>query len=236
MEGLALRPAVKICGLMRAEDVRMCVRHGVDIIGFVVDYPRPVPWNIGAESVKELMKAVSRPTETCIVTGGDAERIIKLALETRPDYIQLHYGESPADTAFIADNLSKHNIKVIKSLFPDSADLENTARKFEAAGVYALLLDPRTPDNAVDGGAADFAAYIKIKSAVKCPVVLAGGINPGTAEEAVRQTGASIIDLMTGVERSPGIKDEEKIKMLVISLFAGQSRPKSLKNCSKTIS
>ena len=209
-----MRPAVKICGLTLAEDARMCVRHGADIIGFVVDYPRPVPWNIDAETAKELMKTVSRPTETCIVTGGEAERIIKLALKTMPDYIQLHHRETFADTAFIVDNLRKHKIKVIKSLFPDMADLEKTARKFEDAGVYALLLDPRTPDNAVDGGAADFATYIKIKRAVSCPVILAGGITPENVMEAVRQTVPPIIDLMTGVEQSPGIKDEEKVKTL----------------------
>jgi len=118
-----------------------------------------------------------------------------VALETRPDYVQLHYRKTLADTAFIVDNLRKYNIKIIKSLFPDSADLEKTARQFESAGVYALLLDPRTPDNAVDGGVADFAFYIKIKHAVKCPVILAGGINHDNVKEAVRQTGAPIIDL-----------------------------------------
>jgi len=108
-----LRPTVKICGLTRADDVRLCVRHGADIIGFVVDYPRPVPWNVSAESVNELMKAVSRPAETCIVTGGEAERIINLTLETRPDYVQLHYRETPADTASIVDNLRKYNIYLV---------------------------------------------------------------------------------------------------------------------------
>jgi len=206
---------------MRVEDVLTCVLHGADIIGFVVDYPRPVPWNISAESVMELMKAVSKPVETCIVTGGDSERIIKLALKTKPDYIQLHYGETLEDATSIVDNLRKYNIKVIKSLFPDMADLEKMARQFESVGVYALLLDPRTPDNAVNGGDANFAAYIKIKCAVKCPVILAGGINPGNVEETVRQTRPPVIDLMTGVEHSPGIKDGEKIVTLFKLLFDG---------------
>ena len=205
----------------------MCVRHGVDIIGFVADYPRPVPWDLytsngcaasnkrGIQAVIELMQAVSRPVQTCIVTGGSVEKILKLALEAKPNYIQLHCNETLEDTAYISETLAKHGIKIIKTLFPDTPELEKTATKFSAAGVHALLLDPRTPDNAVDGGSVNLSMYRKIQQAVSCPVILAGGITPENVKEIVLQSEASMIDLMTGVESSPGIKDEAK----VIKLF-----------------
>ena len=205
---------VKICGLMRTEDVRMCVRHGADIAGFVVGYPRPVPWNLSPEAAKALM-AASKPAQTCIVTGGPREKILGLVNETQPDYVQLHGGETLEDTIFLTGELNKRGVKIIKTLFPGTPDLLKTAKDFCAAGVWALLLDPRAPDNAVSGGAADLGAFTELRDAVDCPVILAGGLTPENAAESVRRTRAGIIDLMTGVERRPGEKDEAK----VLSLF-----------------
>ena len=221
-----MRPTVKICGLMRAQDVEMCARQGADIIGFVVDYPRPVPWNLSAESACELMRLVAKPAQTCIVTGGSADKIIALALQTKPDYIQLHCGETLEDTAHICIALRGQGIKVIKALFPDTPSLEQAARQFSATGIHALLLDPRTPDNATGSGhTADFAVYSQVRSAASCPVILAGGITPANVAEAITRTGAPTIDLMTGVERAPGIKDEAKVAALFRAMryLAGQS-------------
>jgi phosphoribosylanthranilate isomerase len=95
------------------------------------------------------------------------------------------------------------------------ADLEKTAADFCATGVHALLFDPRTPDNATDSGAADLDTFIKLQSAVNCPVIIAGGITAANVAEIILKTTPQTIDLMTGVESRPGIKDETK----VISFF-----------------
>ncbi len=212
-----MRPVVKICGLTRLEDVNLCIQYGADILGFVTEYPRPVPWNISAQTAKKLISAVSGRAETCIVTGGAPERVIPLALETGADYVQLHCDETPADAAIIVKALNKRK-RVVKALYPDTPDILKTARAFEAAGVYALLLDPRAPSSASDGGAADLAAWRVLRRAVSCPVILAGGIAPENAAAMVRQTGAKIIDLMSGVESSPGVKDALKIEALFKAL------------------
>jgi len=205
---------------MRAEDVRMCIRHGAAIAGFVVDYPRPVPWNLSAKAAKELMPAVSKPAETCIVTGGRPEQILRLASALQPDYVQLHGGETLADTQRLVNELGKHSIKVIKTLFPGTPDLIKNAADFCSTGIYALLLDPRMPEHADRGGVADLSAFIRLRRAVSRPVILAGGITPENVAEIIRKTQAGIIDLMTGVERCHGIKDEAK----VISLFKAIGR------------
>ena len=219
-----MRPTVKICGLMRAEDVQMCVRHGVDIVGFVVDYPRPVPWNLNVQSAKELMPLASGQAKSCIVTGGSPNKVLRLVMETRPDYVQLHCGENLADTTRLVGDLSKSGVRIIKTIFPNTPDLEKSAADFCKAGVYALLFDPRTPDNAAIGGRADLAAFIKLRDAVRCPVILAGGIHSGNIMEIIKKTDAQMIDLMTGVEQSPGIKAEAK----VISLFGALPKIKSI--------
>ncbi len=219
-----MRPIVKICGLMRAEDVRMCIRHGADIVGFVVEYPRPVPWNLSAAEAKELIAAIRKPTETCVVTGGPPAHVLRVAAETKPDYIQLHGGETLGETAILVGELEKRGIKIIKALFPDTPDLEKTAVDFCAAGVHALLFDPRTPNNASHSGTADLPAYQRLRHAANCPAILAGGITPENAARIVRQTKARMIDLMSGVEISPGIKDEAKVAALFQAL-QGSNRP-----------
>ena len=83
-------PIVKICGLMRPEDIRLCQQSGVNIIGLVTEYPLPVPWNISAERAAELMSLVQSPMQTCLVTGGTRAKILTLAESLRPDYLQLH--------------------------------------------------------------------------------------------------------------------------------------------------
>ena len=211
---------VKICGLKSEGDVRMCAGHGADIIGFVVDYPRPVPWNLGAREAKKLAAAAPPLLETCVVTGGPPDKILKTVLEIRPDYVQLHGGETLRDTMRLIDELG-NGVKIIKTLFPDTPDLQRSAAEFCEAGVYALLFDPRTPKNAASGGTADIDAFLRLKNAVSRPVVLAGGINPENAAEIIAKSGAEIIDLMTGVERAPGVKDEKKVKLLFENIREG---------------
>ena len=203
---------------MRADDVQMCVQHGADIVGFVVAYPHPVPWNLDAATARELIAAVRKPARTCVVTGGLPDHVLRIATQTQPDYIQLHGGETLEDTARLVGELGPRGIKVIKAIFPDTPDLEKTAAKFCAAGVHAVLFDPRTPHRAGHGGVADLSAYRKLQRALRCPAILAGGITPENVADIVRQTNAPMIDLMSGVEVSPGIKDQAKVAALFQAL------------------
>lgn len=209
-----MRPLVKICGIMNTHDVHMCARHGADIVGFVVDYPHPVPWNINLELAKELVAATPQSTKTCIVTGGPPDKILRIAAEVKPGYIQLHNDESLEDTVLLVRELEKHGIKIIKTIFPNTPNLEKSAAEFCTAGIYALLYDQRTPDNAVDSGAADLPTFMRLKGTVSCPVILAGGITPENVADIISRTGAQVIDIMTGVERRYGIKDEERVSSL----------------------
>ena len=204
----AARPSVKICGLMREEDVLLCARHGANMLGFVVDYPRDVPWNLNVQDAIKLIHA--SPVQSCVVMDGSAEKILGLAREMRPDFMQLH-----ACGAALCGELRKFGVGVIATLSPALPDLTQAAERLCRAGVHALLLDPR---RAAQGGAADFAGYAKLKAAVDCPVILAGGLNPENVRQAVEQTNAAAIDLMSGVESSPGRKDATKVAALFQAL------------------
>jgi len=199
---------------MSERDVCMCVRHGADIVGFVVNYPCPVPWDIDIELARELIARTPKPAKTCVVTGGAPDKIIHIAKETKPEYVQLHSAETLGDTLQLVRELGKYGIKIIKAVSPDMPDLEKSAVDFCEAGVYALLIDSRTHDNVFASNAVDVDVFVRLKRSVNCTVILAGGINPENVSEIIHKTGAQAIDLMTGAERSYGIKDEKKVKAL----------------------
>lgn len=216
---------LKICGLMRAEDVQMCCDHGVDICGFVTEYPLDVPWNLTAEDCRELLRYVAVPSKSCIVTGGEREKIHDLAMMLRPNYVQLHYHETLEDTAYIVKKLSPHGISVIKTI-PNSSEErlaqfgidspEDCAKLLSKAGVAVILVDSRGPSNASAGGsAADMSFFRRVKASAECTVMLGGGIRSDNCCEIITQAHPDIIDVMTGVESEPGKKSRRLLTDLL---------------------
>ena len=134
------RVTIKICGLMNEEDVAFCQEVGVDILGFVTEYPLPVPWNLNRQEAAALLARVSLPHKSCIVTGGSPEKILDLARELKPDLIQLHYRESLEETSRIVEALTPLGIGIIKTVPPDSKE---RVRQFgtEDLSVIASLLE-----------------------------------------------------------------------------------------------
>jgi len=200
---------IKICGLMRQCDVQLCEELGVDVLGFVVEYPRDVPWNLTREQAKELIAAAKRPT--CMVTGGTPESVIALAEELKPAMVQLHYKETVFDTAEIAATLKQSGIKTIRAVHND-ADIEELCK----TEIAAILVDSRTSENAAKSSlAVDTGLFNRIKERSTKPLIIAGGITPDNVSDIIARTGADWIDVMSGVEHSPGDKDKIKIEMLV---------------------
>lgn len=220
-----MNPKLKICGLMREEDVTMCCGLGVDICGFVVEYPVTVPWNLTREQCAALLTSISADSKSCIVTGGDRDKIIGLALTLKPDLVQLHYHETLGDTFSIVHALLPYGIGVIKTIPTSPSERHRQfgteepalcARRLCEAGVNAILVDSRGPSNAADiGTPADFSLYQRVKAATSCPVMLGGGITPENYSGIQKKAFPDAVDVMSGVECIPGIKDREKILKLI---------------------
>ena len=229
---------VKMCGFMREEDVDAGIRQSVDILGFVVDYPVPVPWNMELVRAEELVKHFRKAaddttagqhrtatTRCCVVTGGPAEKILNIERTLRPDYIQLHYKETADDIrALKAAGITAKIVKTVPLKPEDrltqsgSEDMAECAKVFEEAGADIVLVDARGPENASNSkNLIDAELYKTVKQAVKIPVMAAGGITPENVGDIVDILQPDIIDMMTGIEISPGIKSEERI----ISLMRG---------------
>lgn len=220
---------VKICGIMREEDIETCVRYGTDIVGFVVEYPVDVPWNLERERAKELIehfrnvsKKSNQPVKCCIVSGGNVDKLEKLVQFLEPDYIQMHYKENAKDVEQLKERLAGTKTQIIKTVLNVS-----DAPEFEKSGADILLVDARNSENAANSKATiDEEMYNKVRSSVKIPVMAAGGIMPENVAEIVNRLQPEIIDLMTGVEDKPGQKSEEKIRNLFEEL---KSRKRAMK-------
>ncbi|TFH43765.1 MAG: phosphoribosylanthranilate isomerase, partial [Chrysiogenales bacterium] len=75
---------IKICGMTKEEDIRLCVKAGANALGFVVEYPIDVPWNLDRQKARELMRAVPPFISRVIVVGDDPELVIELTEFLRP--------------------------------------------------------------------------------------------------------------------------------------------------------
>jgi len=215
---------VKICGLMNHKDVNLCVRAGVHVTGFVVDYPIHVPWNLDTAKACELIQKVPPFVSTCVVTGGSPEKVLDTAKKTCPDVIQLHHEETLEDIERIAYQLKLMGIKTIKALRIDEygncnfeiPDPAIAARELARTGIAAILADSFT--TTMPGGtgvAVHLPAFQAIKQESPLPVILAGGLNPLNILEAIQKTRPYAVDVLTGVETEPGSKEPVKIDRLM---------------------
>ena len=229
-----MRPLLKICGLMREEDVELCCRKGVDICGFVTEYTVPVPWNMDRERTAHLLAEVRGRAGTCIVSGGSLEKLCDLTLRLRPDYIQLHGGETIGVTAALTAELKPLGIRVIKTI-PVSADARTRefgtpdpaqcARMLDDAGVYAALVDARGPENAAGTRLhADPGLFLEVRRAAHCVTILGGGVRSENCAALVAALHPAVVDVMTGVEIAPGVKSEAMLDDLLTALNGAASR------------
>lgn len=223
---------VKICGLMNKNDVDVCVMAGVDMAGFVVEYPLPVPWNLAAGEAKDLIRQVSAPVKACVVTGGPVDKVLALAEELRPHIIQLHYRETLEDVRRAAKELIGSGIRTIKALRLDgcgNCDFEIpdpvlAARELSKTGIDAIVVDSYTA--ASPGGTGvnvDLSVFRAVQRESGLPVILAGGLNPENIAPIAAAVNPYGVDVLTGVEAVPGQKDKEKIIRLM-RILSGFSR------------
>lgn len=213
---------VKICGLQSRADVDAC--RQADMLGFVTEYPVDVRWNVSRDKARELA-AYAGDAATCIVTGGDVDKILSLCDCIRPSFVQLHYRETLSQADRLARELEKSHIKVIKTLPRDederalqfgTADIKACVDMINISAIHSVLVDSRSHANA--GGAsvtADLELYGTVRQYSGKIVILAGGITPLNVGEVVSRVKPDFIDVMSGVESSTGGKDEDKVNRLM---------------------
>ncbi|HHJ34896.1 MAG TPA: phosphoribosylanthranilate isomerase [Gammaproteobacteria bacterium] len=198
-----MRTRVKICGITRSEDARLAVEAGVDAIGLVFYEKSPRFVSDGqAEAITQSIPAfVSR---VALFKDADEPTILSIIDAVEIDLIQFH-GSEPA--AF-CEQFNRPYIKALgmKAAHCDAGYLIASEKKYRSA--KALLLDGHAPGEA--GGTGESFDWSAI-GAIKKPVILAGGLTAKNVKQAIEIVRPFAVDVSSGVERAPGIKDKDKI-------------------------
>lgn len=195
-----MRTRVKICGITRIEDAEAAARAGADAIGLVFDPASPRC--VDLERARAIAQAVP-PFVTVVGLFVDAapERVREVLNWVGLDLLQFHGTESPEQCRQYA----RRYIKAIR-MRPE-VDLLGEARRYaDAAGI---LLDSFVPG--VSGGSGRTFDWTRVPRDFGRPLILAGGLAPHNVAEAIRRVRPYAVDVSSGVERSPGVKDPDKI-------------------------
>jgi phosphoribosylanthranilate isomerase len=225
---------IKICGLMRDEDIRLCTQAGVHALGFVVEYPIDVPWNLDRMTARTLMRGVPPFVTRVIVVGDDPGTVIDLAKILKPHVVQLHGSEPLSVTASLVAEIKALGSQVIKALRFSIVTgkcrsvCENpveAAKLIEETGVDALVLDSVSEAlPAGTGQSLDWSVARKIRENIRLPVVLAGGLNSKNVRQAVAAVDPYGVDVISGVENPVGRKDPGKVKAFVEAVARAAGR------------
>ena len=200
---------VKICGLTRPADLAAAAEAGAAYAGFV-HFPKS-PRHLEADALAALARHA--PPGLCkVLLTVDAEdaRLDALLAAAPIDMLQLHGAESPAR---VAELRARHGLPVMKAVGLRDAD-DLAALDAAARAADQLLIDAKPPAGADLPGGNGLAFDWRLLSGrrIAGPWMLAGGLTPATAAEAVRLTGAAQLDVSSGVESAPGVKDPARIR------------------------
>jgi phosphoribosylanthranilate isomerase len=206
----------KICGVTTTEALDAALDGGARFVGFVV-YPRS-PRHLSRDNLAALAQRARGRAETVIVTvDAEDELLAGLAQIARPDWIQLHGSESPARVAHAAQYAGRGVIKAL-----GVARAEDLAQAAAYAPVADMLLfDAKPPPGGLPGGnAAAFDWGILAGKSLPRPWLLSGGLTPENVREAITASGAALVDVSSGVEAAPGLKDPVRIAQFLAAARA----------------
>ena len=206
--------AVKICGLSGTEAIDAAVSAGA-AYGGLVFHPNS-PRNLALEQARGLADHMrGRLKIVALIVDRDDAAIEALVNTVRPDILQLHGQESARRSAYIRGRFRLPVIKVLP--VADASDLAAAAEYEDAADM--LMFDARPPKGAQrpGGHGASFDWKILGGRRFTKPWFLAGGLSPENVARAIQLSGAELVDVSSGVESAPGIKDVQRIRDFLLA-------------------
>jgi len=204
--------AVKICGLTGPQDVVAAADAGARYVGFVF-FPKS-PRNVSVQQAKALAAEVPfGVAKVALTVNADDALLDEITQNVAIDILQLHGSESVERVAQIK---ARTGLPVMNAIgISDADDLQKIVDYGRVADM--LLVDAKPPKNAdLPGGnglAFDWRLLAGRKWAV--PWMLAGGLTPDNVQQAIQLTGARQVDVSSGMESAPGVKDPAKVAAFV---------------------
>ena len=206
---------VKICGITNKQDMDAIIKHDAYYAGLM--FFEKSPRFVKTELAKQLSLHAGNKIKKVAVAVNPDTRFLDEIIENVPlDFIQLHGEETPERVKEIK---LKYQLPVIKAIgISEVKDLKLVSIFSEVSD--QLLIDAKPPKSSIlPGGNGLIFDWNLIKNIkFDCPWLLAGGLNSKNAAKAIDLTGATQLDLSSGVERSPGVKDKNKIASFMSSI------------------
>lgn len=195
---------IKICGITNLVDAEVAVRYGADALGFI--FHEPSPRYISPMQVSEITKRLPPFVNvTGVFVNAKTNDILEMAKMCLLDTIQLHGEEEPDSCRVIMES----GYKVIKAVRVKDEGSLSMLSLYPL--VSAFLLDSYSRE--VYGGSGEkFDWTLARKAKEYGEIILAGGLTPENVGEAIREVGPYGVDVSSGVEKGPGIKDPLKLK------------------------
>jgi phosphoribosylanthranilate isomerase len=206
------RTRIKICGITRVEDALLACELGADAIGMVMTptSPRCVP----IARARAIRDALPGFVDAVVLTHGLPAETVRAAIDgVRPDLVQFHGLESAAFC-------ESFGVRYVKALGM-AGDLDVRALAAEHAHAAGFVLDGHPPGG--QGGQGRTFDWARVPQDLGRPIILAGGLHPGNVGDAIRVVRPWAVDLASGIESAPGIKDAAKMRAFFAA--AGKANP-----------
>ncbi|MFD0985543.1 phosphoribosylanthranilate isomerase [Methyloligella solikamskensis] len=203
---------IKICGVQTKEIAEVAIEAGADYLGLVF-FP-PSPRNVSLEEGAALVKTIDgRVPTVAVLVDPDDEMIDRIVTTVNPDYLQLHGKESPERVAAIK---VRSELPVIKAVPVEKAeDVEEAGGYVEIADI--ILFDAKAPKGSkIPGGRGEaFDWELLSEPGVPRPFGVSGGLDASNVLEAVAVTDPDLVDVSSGVESAPGVKDADLVRSFI---------------------
>ncbi|MFK7751557.1 MAG: phosphoribosylanthranilate isomerase [Sedimentitalea sp.] len=204
--------SVKICGLTESADIPAAILAGARYVGFVF-FPKS-PRHLALQDAAFMARSV--PEGICkvaLTVNADNTMLDHLLDAVSLDMLQLHGSETPDRVAEVQD---RYGLPVMKAVgVADESDLAQLDDYMRVAD--QILVDAKPPRDAVLPGGNGLAFDWRLIAGRRWPIpwMLAGGLTPDNVGEAIAMTGARQVDVSSGVESAPGVKDAERMRAFV---------------------
>ena len=203
------RVKIKICGMTQLKDALFAIEQGADAVGFI--FYKKSPRSTTMKTVRDIILKLPPLAGTVgVFVDETVERVNKVADYCGLDMVQLHGDESPAFCR-------KIHRRVIKAFRVKDFQSIKQLRKYSVSG---FLLDTFS-DNLHGGTGKTFDWNLVLPAKKIGPVILAGGLTPSNIRQAVSQVRPYGVDVCSGVEKSPGVKDPEKVRAFLTNIRSG---------------
>ncbi|MFN3558336.1 MAG: phosphoribosylanthranilate isomerase [Brevundimonas sp.] len=208
----------KICGLTTPETLDAALTGGAAFVGAVV-FPKSPRHIEPLHAATLFARARGKAQVVAVTVDADDALLTEIALILKPDLIQLHGSETPERAARVR---TLTGAGIIRALSVRTAADIDAAAPWETVADH-LMFDAKPPEgSALPGGVgASFDWTLLADRSFSRPWFLAGGLNPDNVAGAVRISGAPLVDVSSGVESAPGVKDPARIAAFLHAVDRG---------------